>query len=252
MTRKGFLAAAAAAGVAALAPSVAHAAEEEGSGAETALLDELGVEVEHGTEALAASEWAELAASQTDVYKSHSGMHVMNAPAYFGFSGWDAERDQPTDAGFVYSRDGMLVRGRRMAFELDGMHGDLADFVVETGGSGGWEYRKWASGKAECWTRRAYSVPSGTWSPSAMYQGAYSAGQASCPGGVPYPVAFASAPCETFAFHGPDGRECEMFCNAVAPNTAGATGYHQLYRTSMAVAKDITVSYSVRATGRLA
>lgn len=114
MTRKGFLAAAAAAGVAALVPTAASAAEEEGTGAETALLDELGVEVEHGAEALADSEWAELAASQTDVYKSHSGMHIMNAPGYFAFSGWDAARDQPTDLGFVFASGGMAVKAREM------------------------------------------------------------------------------------------------------------------------------------------
>lgn len=114
MTRKGFLAAAAAAGVAALAPSVAQAAEEEGSSAETALLDELGVEVEHGAEALGESEWAAMAAAKTDVYKSHSGMHIMNVPGYFAFSGWDAANDQPTDLGFVFASGGMVVKAREM------------------------------------------------------------------------------------------------------------------------------------------
>lgn len=159
MTRKGFLAAAAAAGVAALAPTVAHAAEEQGVGAEATLLDELGLEVERGSEALAASDWAELAASQTDVYKSHSGMHIMNAPGYFAFSGWDVAHDQPTDAGFAYTGDGMLVRGRRMVFELDGIHGDLADFVVGSGTSGVWTWRKWASGAATCSGSQIKTVP---------------------------------------------------------------------------------------------
>lgn len=252
MTRKGFLAAAAAAGVAALAPSVAHAADGEGSDAEAALLDELGVEVDRGSDALAASKWAEMAASQTDVYKSRNGAHVMNAPAYFGFSGWDEAHDQPTDLGFVYSGDGMIVRGRRMRFELGAVYGDLADFVVEEGSSGGWGYRKWASGKADCWIRRSYSIPSGAWSASAMYSGAYSANGSSCPGGVPYPVAFSAAPCEIFTFHGPSSRECEMFCHATAPNTQSATGFHQLYRTGMAVAKELSVSYSVSVSGSLA
>lgn len=182
MTRKGFLAAAAAAGVAAFAPTVAHAAEEQGAGAETALLDELGLEVERDSEALASSEWAEMAASQTDLYKSQNGVHIMNVPAYFGFSGWDAARDQPTDAGFVYSRDGMLVRGRRMAFELDGINGDLADFVVASGTSGVWTWRKWASGAASCAGSEVRTARSGGYMGNGTYY--YNYGTLAYPNGL--------------------------------------------------------------------
>jgi hypothetical protein len=34
----------------------------------------------------------------------------------------------------------------------------MSDFVVEQGESGIWEYRKWYSGKVECWGKRAISM----------------------------------------------------------------------------------------------
>lgn len=36
--------------------------------------------------------------------------------------------------------------------------------IVEQGGSGGWTYRKWSDGTAECWGRQGGNIPEG-WSP---------------------------------------------------------------------------------------
>lgn len=45
-------------------------------------------------------------------------------------------------------------------FSLDGttLPGAMADYVIETGTSGNWAYRKWASGKKEAWLRQTISI----------------------------------------------------------------------------------------------
>lgn len=50
----------------------------------------------------------------------------------------------------------------------------VKDFVVEQGTSGNWEYRKWASGKAECWGRFSVDVAINT-SWGSLYYGIVSA-----------------------------------------------------------------------------
>lgn len=113
MTRKGFLAAAAAAGAAALVPGTAMADSSEPGTAPLAALD---VEPVEGPEALAGSGWAEMAAGDPiDVVKSHSGMHVMNAPGYFAFTGWDPETDLTSDMGFGYTNGRFVVNARSMS-----------------------------------------------------------------------------------------------------------------------------------------
>lgn len=55
------------------------------------------------------------------------------------------------------------------------MNGEaVEDFVVEQGTSGNWEYRKWASGKAECWGRFSVDVAINT-SWGSLYYGIVSA-----------------------------------------------------------------------------
>ena len=45
---------------------------------------------------------------------------------------------------------------------LGGGTGNLADYVVEQGTSGIWAYRKWNSGKAECWLESNLSITGST------------------------------------------------------------------------------------------
>ncbi|MBX9034058.1 hypothetical protein [Gordonibacter massiliensis (ex Traore et al. 2017)] len=118
ITRKGFLAAAAAAGAAALVPASALADEREGGSA----VGDIDVASVEGAEALAGSEWAAMAAgSPIDVVKSHSGMHIMNAPGYFVFTGWDEEHDWVTDSGFGYVNGSFVVMGREARFDVSRM-----------------------------------------------------------------------------------------------------------------------------------
>ena len=46
---------------------------------------------------------------------------------------------------------------------------DLADFVVAQGNSGGWYYRKWKSGKAECWHNFTHNTGNFVWWNSKSY-----------------------------------------------------------------------------------
>lgn len=249
MTRKGFLAAAAAVGAAALVPSVAMAEGPDGS--EATPLTALDVEPVEGAEALSGSEWAERAVPQIDVVKSHSGVHIMNEPAYFAFSGWDTKYDQPADVGFGFSRDRFFVKCGSMELVAGGVYGELADFVVEAGTSGSWSYRKWASGAAECWIRRTYDVPASAWSPSSFYPQGYSASGDYC-ARIDYPFAFSAPPCETFSMLGVEGGWCEVFAHPTLPNSATTSGFYQVYRTALPEARTIRIGYSLSVRGTLA
>ncbi|MBX9032686.1 hypothetical protein [Gordonibacter massiliensis (ex Traore et al. 2017)] len=249
MTRKGFLAAAAAAGAAALVPSVAVAEEPDGS--EAAPLAALDVEPVEGAEALAGSEWAAMAAgSPIDVVKSHSGMHVMNAPGYFVFTGWDEEHDWPADLGFGFTGESFAVKARDFNISTFGVHGKLADWVVESGTYGPWSYKKYASGTAECWIRRSYDVPMDAWSPSSFYPQGYAASAGYCSGLLDYPFPFSEPPCETFSLLGVEGGLCEAFAHSIQPNTSTRSGYYQVYRTALPEAATVTMSYSMAVRGR--
>lgn len=150
ITRKGFLATAAAAGVAALVPSTAFADKQVENPVE-----KLDVESVEGTEALAGSEWETFAAGDPiDVVKSHSGMHAMNAPGYFVFTGWDPEHDWPTDMGFGFTNNRFVVKAADVSFATRGVGGSLADFIVDEGKIGIWRWWKRASGVYEAcgWT----------------------------------------------------------------------------------------------------
>lgn len=69
-----------------------------------------------------------------------------------------------------------------------------ADYVVESGTSGKWAYRKWASGIGECWA--AFQVVSvavtGTWG-GLFYGSVFTAAEAKQK--LAYPIQFVSAPC---------------------------------------------------------
>lgn len=69
-----------------------------------------------------------------------------------------------------------------------------ADYIVETGTSGKWAYRKWASGIGECWA--AFQIVSvavtGTWG-GLFYGSVFTAAEAKQK--LAYPIQFVSAPC---------------------------------------------------------
>lgn len=56
-----------------------------------------------------------------------------------------------------------------MYLEVAGRGGNLVDWVVAQGTSGVWHYRKWASGKAECWYSVSHNTGSFSWWNSHSY-----------------------------------------------------------------------------------
>lgn len=131
-------------------------------------------------------------------------------------------------------------------------------YVISTGESAasgvqdvdGWQVVEYPGGYCECVSRRTYSVPSSAWSQSSMLPGMYAAGGDYCPGGVAYPVAFASPPAETIDVHAPTDGTCELLTTAKVANTAAKSGTVQLYRSGYATAHDLAVTYTVRAFGK--
>ena len=75
----------------------------------------------------------------------------MNAPGYFVFTGWDPEHDWPADLGFGFTGRNFAVKAEDINLTAGRNSGSLADWVVEDGSAGMWEYQKWAGGKAVAW-----------------------------------------------------------------------------------------------------
>lgn len=154
MTRKGFLAAAMAAGAAALVPSATAGAEETSDNA-ASQLSALGLEVEkdadlQGTSWAEAASQAETTAPVIDVVRSDNGIHSMNVPGYFMFSGWDKEHDQPTDNGFGMSGTGFLVRGEKINIWVNDVQingSSLEDWITYRTVDGDWTVERYRSGK---------------------------------------------------------------------------------------------------------
>lgn len=216
MTRKGFLVSAAAAGVAALVPAAAFADETQMPAdtqppkeeqvlqgmqepEEPGFLSSLDVETVQGADALAGSEWAQAAAAAPiDVVKSRSGLHMMNEPGYFAFTGWDVAHDQPVDYGFAFAGDGLVVKAREVRLEAGKVYvgsNSVADVAVEQGTASTeapfgvtwyWSYRKWANGFVELWGKSGMA----NWSLPNVYGALYYNGDISCT----YPISFIDTP----------------------------------------------------------
>ena len=89
------------------------------------------------------------------------------------------------------------------------------DYVVEQGTSGIWSYRKWNSGKAECWGTYRASIAVTT--SSAVY-GGYRSGAVSIP---TFPFTFVSAPTITATANSAGG----CWFNNITPSTTGGSFY---------------------------
>ena len=77
------------------------------------------------------------------------------------------------------------------------MNETQADYVVEQGASGIWTYRKWASGKAECWGRKHITT-----SMSQVTNNTFYYLNTSFPE-TDYPFVFTAAPSELVTYHAP-------------------------------------------------
>lgn len=112
---------------------------------------------------------------------------------------------------------------------------DLTDFVVAQGTSGIWAYRKWYSGKAECWGRSTVSVTTSSWG---AWGNVYIAPATAT---VSYPFTFASTPAEIVTPH--DLHSSYAMNTGVTSynsNSKSASGQYQFLRGSVP-----SIDYSV-------
>jgi hypothetical protein len=94
----------------------------------------------------------------------------------------------------------------------------MEDFVVETGTSGIWNYRKWNSGKAECWGRYTHSTVLNTaW--GSMFVGNTKSSK------INYPFQFAETPVETATLQA-SNYAAWLYAES------GATGYNSSSQTA--------------------
>ena len=122
--------------------------------------------------------------------------------------------NHPTDSGKIQQISDFLFQFiRQLNMEQEkpttttGEDIEPVDYVVEQGTSGGWTYRKWASGKAECWCE--YTNPKTTFTGG---WGALFIGKIN-PSPIEYPFSFAERPKEIVQVRG-DKRSVMLYTNS--------------------------------------
>ena len=112
--------------------------------------------------------------------------------------------------------------------------GFLVDYIVAQGESGIWKYRKWSSGRAECWGKRKEKVDITTAWGTALYYGSMSF--------IAFPFVFSEAPaCVVTAEYGDDNVSAFVASSGYA--TTEYTPTVLLCRPTSASAKSCTVVY---------
>ena len=112
--------------------------------------------------------------------------------------------------------------------------GFLVDYIVAQGESGIWKYRKWSSGRAECWGKRKEKVDITTAWGTSLYYGSMSF--------IAFPFEFTEAPaCVVTAEYGDDSTSAFVASSGYA--TKEYTPTVLLCRPTTAAAKSCTVVY---------
>lgn len=93
-------------------------------------------------------ETIELLRGKSDTDHLHRGVYLTKEDL------WEYLPTHPS-SGYEHTHDGRYYT-KPEADELIASH--AADYVIEQGSADGWEYRKWASGIAECWGQTILSV----------------------------------------------------------------------------------------------
>jgi hypothetical protein len=95
-------------------------------------------------------------------------------------------------------------------------NGEESDMIVEQGESGYWAWRKWSSGRAECWGRFTRSVTSADWSAwGSLYQAEIIMNEA-------YPFPFTDAQEEYATLHSMSGGLINCVLLGMSQSTTGA------------------------------
>ena len=88
------------------------------------------------------------------------GTYCDYSKEYTFYSEWDAYFDKNASVGESLNVGKSISVGESLNVSKNVSVGgnQMADFIVAQGTSNGWTYEKWASGKAECWTKISYAV----------------------------------------------------------------------------------------------
>jgi hypothetical protein len=101
------------------------------------------------------------------------------------------------------------------------VNGEESDMIVEQGKSGKWEYRKWSSGRAECWGAFSKTVYGSNWSEwGSLYQAEIIMNES-------YPIAFTDTPKEIATLHcGAGGLLC---CTSLGRSAGTTSAYFAVH-----------------------
>jgi hypothetical protein len=115
----------------------------------------------------------------------------------------------------------------------------VADYVVEEGTTDSWIWRKWNSGKAECYRVKGFNTKfTQTW--GTMYQSDSEIAR------LNYPITFTKIPIETVSVGGGVGYAGWIFCQNGGRNTTTQSGLYKLCRpTTVTAASDFYINYAV-------
>ena len=113
----------------------------------------------------------------------------------------------------------------------------IDDFIVEQGQSGIWTYRKWKSGKAECWGKQTISTTIDRVTNDVLYFGRNLFEP------IDYPAdLFVDAPVEIVTYSAPDSHAGWVYTRG--SNSATQTGKYNIMRwSSVTTTADLTLNY---------
>lgn len=116
------------------------------------------------------------------------------------------------------------------------------DYVVIQSATEQWKYRKWNSGKVECWcdlivSSKPCSTAVGSW---------YRTAEISLPS---YPIAFTAAPCVNMFFETSSGTGALVWTAGTASDADGLTKAHQIYLIRMSSSAAVSGTLHIYACG---
>lgn len=114
-----------------------------------------------------------------------------------------------------------------------------SDFIVEQGTSGDWIYRKWNSGIAECWARKAVNTAVQTAWGNLYVSGALSATN------LAFPFTFTAIPMINVNLSG-SGSGAFIIASGSGSSSTTNTGIYEIARGTAAAAANYGVNYDVR------
>ena len=119
------------------------------------------------------------------------------------------------------------------------------DTIVAQGTSGGWNYRKWASGFAECWLYESTTIQSSEW--TELTTGVFGAGY--IPNNGYYPFSFTAAPAEIAVVHTKFMNQ-PIISQSISPAFSIMCGSYRAIYVGTPPSMNLSIGISIYASGR--